>query len=186
MKKNLLFACIIAAFLFPVSLYAESPNTDFYVGIGPSYALEDIKEANLDNSFGADAKFGFHANRFLDVEFNLDWLRKFEDSDFELEIMTLMFTLKGYFPFSSGPLRLSVVAGGGQMYADAEAGVNNKLFPSDAYNNEIDFCGKLGLAFDYYVIPEFSFGVEGNYTFGLENLKDINYWNLTIGAAYHF
>jgi hypothetical protein len=198
MKRSLLCLSTIALLLFPTSLYAQSSVKNYYVGAGLSYALEDIKFGDLDDSFGANAKIGCRAHNLLDLEFNFDWLREFKESgshmvegsplDYyaEMRIMTFMFTLKGYFPVPSDHMRLAVVAGGGLMHAKAKAGFNHQVLSGSFSDNETDLCGKLGLAFDYYATPEISIGFEGNYTSGFSDLKDVNYWNFTVGVSYHF
>ena len=192
MKKFLTPLKLALMIFFLISPYAHAA-TGFYVGAGGSYAVEnfdddddDFKDINYDNSWGINAKVGYHLHELLDLEFNYDYLNKFEvddsstvlgtrfDVDIDVEVMTYMFTLKGFFPIASEKVKLSVVAGGGLMYADADS------------DDEIDGCAKFGLGFDYFLIQNFSAGIEGNYTLGFGDLDEIRYFNFTLGVAYHF
>jgi len=198
MKRNVFFVCLICTLLVPLTLYAQSPEKTFYVGVGGNYALENFDGGDFDDSFGFNAKFGLHAHRLLDVEFNFDWFDKFDDSgtitalgtpinwNSELEIMTYMLTLKGYFPFSLENLRLAVVVGGGLMNVDGKSSIDSTLISGSFSADETDFCGKLGLAFDYYPTREISIGTEVNYTWAFGDLDGIEYVNFSIGVAYHF
>ena len=195
MKKLLLAACMVTI-LIPASLCAQSPESTFYVGAGGTWAFTDSSDS-IDSP-GLNLKLGYHAHRLLDLEFNFDWIDKFENGgqvmvmgvpvDYreQLEVMTFMVALKGYFPIPSDIMRLAVVAGGGLMYADYNLRVSDGMDSFTGSEDEIEFCGKLGLAFDYFVAPEFSIGAEGNYTFGVEDLSDLEYWHFALGVAYHF
>ena len=175
MKKHLFFAVLLVVMFSCTSLYAGQDHLDhFYVGVGGSYAVEDFDNSpDYDNSWGVNAKIGYHTHPLLDIEFDLDYLNNFECDAVDLEILTSMITLKGYFPISSEKVRLSTVVGGGLMHADANA-------------DETDWCGKVGLGLDFFATQDISLGIEGNYTFGFGDLDDIRYFNFTIGAAYHF
>ena len=176
MKKHLFFAVLVVVIFYSTSLYAGQDHLDhFYVGIGGSYAVEDFDDSpDFDNSWGANAKIGYHTHPLLDIELNFDYLNKFEYNIVDLEIFTCMFVLKGYFPVSTEKVKLSTVVGAGLMHAD---------FKSD---DEIDLCGKVGLGLDFFAFQDISLGIEGNYTFGFGDLDEIRYFNFTIGAAYHF
>ena len=175
MKKNLFFAVLVVVIFSCTSLYAEQNYLDdFYVGAGVSYAVEDFDDSpDFDNSWGVNAKIGYHTHPLLDVEFDLDYLSKFESGNVDLEILTYMVALKGYFPISTEKVKLSTVVGAGIMHADANA-------------DETDWCGKVGLGLDFFTTQDISLGIEGSYTFGCGDLDDIRYLNFTVGAAYHF
>ena len=195
MKRLLLLVCI-ATFLAPITLHAQPAKKNFYLGAGGTWAVTDSSDPY--DSPGLNLKFGYHAHRLLDLEFNFDWIDKFENGgqvlvmgvpvDYreQLEVMTFMVALKGYFPIPSDIMRLAVVAGGGLMVADYNLRVSDGVDSLTGSEDEIEFCGKLGLAFDYFVAPEFSIGAEGNYTFGVEDLSDLEYWHFALGVAYHF
>jgi hypothetical protein len=136
---------------------------------------DDFEGVDFDDSWGLNAKIGHHLHELLDIEFNFDYLDKFEgDAGVDVEVMTYILGLKGFFPIASEKVKLSVVAGGGLMNADADS------------DNEIDGCAKFGLGFDYFIIQNFSAGIEGNYTLGFGDLDEIRYFNFTLGVAYHF
>ena len=180
MKKFLTPLKLTLMIFFLISPYAHAA-TGFYVGAGGSYAVEnfddddDFENINYDNSWGINAKVGYHLHKLLDLEFNFDYLDEFEgDAGTDVEVMTYMIGLKGFFPIASEKVKLSVVAAGGLMYAEAGS------------DDETDGCAKFGLGLDYFLIQNFSAGIEGNYTLGFGDLDEIRYFNFTLGVAYHF
>lgn len=199
MKKYFFFTALLMAMFFSTSLYAKQADVKkFYVGAGGSYAIEDFDGGDFDNSWGVNVKFGYNLHPLVDIEFDFDYLNEFEDRDeFELlgidfegkadlNIMTYMIALKGYFPISTEKVKLSVVVGGGIMYAEIDSTVRvNGSSISDSYD-EIELCGKVGLGLDFFATPDISFGIEGNYTLGFNDLEEIRYFNFTLGVAYHF
>ncbi len=169
MKRYLFFAVLAAVIFSYTSLYAEQEYPDnFYVGAGGSYAIEDF-----DNSLGVNAKIGYHVHSLLDVEFDFDYLSKFEDNAVDLEILTYMIALKGYFLQSTEEVKLSTIVGTGIMHAGANG-------------DDKGWCAKVGLGLDIFTNQDISIGIEGNYTFGFDDLEDIGYFNFIIGATYHF
>ena len=199
MKKYFFFTALLMVTFFSTSLYAQEADVKkFYVGAGGSYAFEDFDVGDFDNSWGVNVKFGYNLHPLLDIEFDFDYLDKFEYSDeFEfsgmniegnadLNIMTYMIALKGYFPISTEKVKLSVVVGGGIMYAEIDSKVRvNGSSISYSYD-ETELCGKVGLGLDFFATPDISFGIEGNYTLGFNDLEEIRYFNFTLGVAYHF
>ena len=199
MKKYFFFTALLMVIFFSTSLYAQQADVKkFYVGAGGSYAIEDFDGGDFDNSWGVNAKVGYHLHPLLDIEFDFDYLNEFEDRDeFELlginfegkadlNIMTYMIALKGYFPISTEKVKLSVVVGGGIMYAEIDSTVRvNGSSISYSYD-ETELCGKVGLGLDFFATPDISFGIEGNYTLGFNDLEEIRYFNFTLGVAYHF
>jgi hypothetical protein len=195
MRRVLLLA-ILSTILVPATLFAQMNGNSRYVGVGGSWSLTDSTDP--DDSPGANLKLGYHAHRMLDIEVNFDWIDGFEDSEgfsvldtevgyhTEMEIMTAMVGLKGYFPIPSDVVRLSVVAGGGLMYADYEVRMNDGVGNPIVDDDELDFCGKVGLALDVYATTNFSIGAEGNYTIGVEDLNGLDFWHFTLGVGYHF
>ena len=199
MKKYLFCISLVMTIFFASFVYAQQAEVKkFYVGAGGSYAIEDFDGGDFDNSWGVNAKVGYHLHPLVDIEFDFDYLNEFEDSEeFEflgmdiegeadLNIMTYMIALKGYFPISTEKLKMSVIVGGGIMYADLDLKVRvNGSSMSDSYD-ETELCGKIGLGLDFFATQDISFGIEGNYTAGFNDLEDIRYFNFTLGVAYHF
>ncbi len=175
MKRHIFFAVLVVVIFSCTSLYAGQDHIGhFYVGAGGSYAVENFdSSADFDNSWGVNAKIGYHTHPLLDIEFDFDYLSKFEGDAVDLEILTGMIALKGYFPISTEKVKLSAFGGAGLMHADADG-------------DETDWCGKIGLGLDFFTTQYISIGIEGNCTFGFGDLDDIRYFNFTIGAAYHF
>jgi Outer membrane protein beta-barrel domain len=204
MKKHLFFAVLVVVIFSSTSLYAGQDHLDhFYVGAGGSYAVEDFDDSpDYDNSWGVNAKIGYHTHPLLDIELNFDYLNNFEysetykvlgtrfEGEVDLEIFTCMFALKGYFPISTEKVKLSTIVGAGLMQADSKYEFSISELPDETSisgsDDEIDLCGKIGLGLDFFTTQDISLGIEGNYTFGFGDLDDIMYFNFTIGAAYHF
>ncbi len=176
MKTHLFFAVLVVIIFSYTSLHAEQDHLgNFYVGAAGSYAIEDFdSSAAFDNSWGVTAKIGFHTHPLLDVEFNFDYLNKFENNAVDLKILTHMIVLKGYFQHSTEKVKFSTIVGTGIMHTDANG-------------DETGWCAKIGLGLDFFTTQHISLGIEGNYTFGIDDdLDEIGYSNFTIGAAYHF
>ncbi|MDL1980016.1 MAG: porin family protein [Deltaproteobacteria bacterium] len=173
MKRHLFFAvlAVLVVIFSCTSLYAGQGHLGhFYVGAGGSYAFEDFdKRPDYDNSWGVNAKIGYHTHPLLDIEFDIDHLNKFENNADDLEIQTYMIVLKGYFHHSTEKVKFSTIVGTGRMHSD-----------------ETGWCAKVGLGLDFFTTQNISLGIEGNYTFGFDDLEEIEYLNFTIGAAYHF
>ena len=72
------------------------------------------------------------------------------------------------------------------MYADADVKVRGPGLSIASSADETEMCAKVGLGLDVYATKNISFGAEGNYTLGFDNLEDIRYFNFTVGVAYHF
>jgi hypothetical protein len=64
-------------------------------------------------------------------------------------------------------------------------------------DSDMEACGKLGIGIDFFPAENLSFGLEGSYVFGFDDLNldlsflgdsemDIVYFIFTFGAAYHF
>ncbi len=206
MKRYFFFAALaLMTVIFScTSLYAGHNHLDhFYVGAGGSYAVEDFDDSpDYDNSWGVNAKIGYHTHPLLDIELDFNYLNNFEygesykvsgihfEGEVDLEIFTFMFALKGYFPISTEKVKLSTVVGAGLMHADAEYEFSISKLPDkisiSGSDDEIDLCGKVGLGLNFFTTQDVSLGIEGNYTFGFGDLDTIRYFNFTIGAAYHF
>ncbi|MDL1962784.1 MAG: porin family protein [Deltaproteobacteria bacterium] len=206
MKRHFFFAvlALMTVIFSCTSLYAEQNHLgNFYVGAGGSYAVEDFDNGpDYDNSWGVNAKIGYHTHPLLDIELDFDYLNNFEyDESYkvsgtrfkeegDLEIFTCMFALKGYFPISTEKVKLSTIVGAGLMHADSKHEFFSSALPDktsiSGSNDEIDLCGKVGLGLDFFTAQDISIGIEGNYTFGFGDLDDIRYFNFIIGAAYHF
>lgn len=200
MTRHLFLMVIVITTFLCTSLYAQETDINqFYIGVGGSYAIEDFDDSpDFDDSWGVNAKIGYHLHPLVDIEFDFDYLFEFEDDgefellgehfegEIDLEILTYMVMLKGYFPISTDKAKLSVVAGGGIMYAEADYKVTGGGFYISDSTDDHEFCARVGLGLDFFATPDISIGIEGDYTFGFSDLDDICYFNFTLGAAYHF
>jgi len=197
MRAYLFFITLAAVTFFSTSLYAQQAETkQFYIGAGGSYAVENFfDDAGFENSLGMNFKFGYHLHPLADIEFDFNYLDEFDSEEIQssgveldssLSVTTYMFVLKGYFPINSEVVRLSAVVGGGIMAADFDSHL-------DGTGDDADLCWKLGLGLDVFASQKVSFGFEGSWTNGFDNfsgnVKDfggIEYFNFTLGVAYHF
>jgi opacity protein-like surface antigen len=195
MKKISIFFAA-AFFIFTTSTVNADPDNfkKFYIGAGGSYGIENFDDGgDFDNSWGINAKIGYHPIDMLAVQFDYDYLREFESDDFfdgkvELDIMTYMLSLKGNFRVKwYNVISPFIIVGAGIMDADADikdasiAGIS-----ADFSNDETDWCAKIGGGFDFFFTENFSANLEGNYTSGLGDLKDIQYFHFILGVIFRF
>lgn len=191
MQKLLIVFSIV--FVFCASGFAQELGyKDLYIGVGGSYAIENFDEVHpLDDSWGFNAKIGYQFHEDLKLQFDFDYLFKFEGDGHrekfkgDVKILTYIFSLKGYFPVNYHNIRPFIIAGGGVMYADADVKSSSGSEPSFA-PHETHFCGKLGGGLDWLVSERFTLGLEGNYTVGTKDLIDVRYFHFILGATYHF
>lgn len=192
MRAYLFFITLAAVTFFSTSLYAQqTERKQFYIGAGGSYAVENFyDDAQFENSPGVNLKFGYHLHPLADIEFDFNYLDEFESPDnqldYNLSVTTYMFVMKGFFPINSEVVRLAVVVGGGVMAADFDSHLNGT-------GDDADLCYKLGLGLDVFATQAVSFGFEASWTNGIDNLSGnerdfgrVEYFNFTLGAAFHF
>lgn len=197
MKKIIIFLVIFSICSYSTLIFAD--NKKFYIGGGGSYALEDFDTySDFDNTWGINAKAGYRFHERLMVELNFDYLNKFEsddrftllgesvESEVEVTVYTFMLALKGYQPVYYEKVMFFAVLGGGVMRADVDTEVRGPTISKSDSDDEIDGCGKIGFGFDFFPIQNFSAGIEGNYTFGFNDVDEVRYFNFTLGVAYHF
>jgi opacity protein-like surface antigen len=194
MKKALVLTIFIIFFFCSASLAQQSDFKHFYLGIGGSYAIEDFQDVHpLDDSWGVNAKLGWRFHEDISLQFDFDYLDKFEGDgkqeqfQGEVKVLTYFLSLKGYFPINYYNIRPFIIAGGGVMYADADLKSSSGSEPSFApHDTGVGF--KIGGGFDYFINENFSVGIEGNYTFGAPDTKlnDVRYYHGILGVSYHF
>ena len=195
MKKiSIIFAA--AFFLFTTSTVNADSDVykKFYIGAGASYGIENFDdEGDFDNTWGINAKMGYQFMDVMAIQFDFDYLDEFENDDYytgdvKAEIMTYMLSLKGNFPVKwYNVISPFVIVGGGIMEANVDSKNNPIDDPSiDVLGNETEFCGKIGGGFDFDLVENFSLNLEGNYTLGAGNLKDIRYFHFILGGVFRF
>lgn len=198
-KYFVLFVLITLVIVFKTSFAQSAEIKRFYIGAGGTYAIENFDGGDYDNSWGANAKIGYKLHPLADLEFAVGYLDEFEDDlhglqvpgmniegEASLSVTTYMIVIKGYFPISTDKVRMSVLVGGGLMHADNDT---NLRFANISYSgsyDDTDFAWKVGLGADFYATQELSLGVEGNYTMGINDLDGLEYFDITLGVAYHF
>jgi len=96
--------------------------------------------------------------------------------DWDAEVWTLMLLTKFSADIGTGMPKPFLVAGGGLMYVEVGGGADD----------EADLCVKLGLGADYFATENVSIGLEGAYVWGLNDVEEVRYVDLTLGVAYYF
>jgi len=186
----LLIGCIV---FFANSVNAEEKK--FYVGVGGSYQwinfdYEDAIDWD-ESSWGINAKFGYRLSPGVSFQFDVDYIPEVEgvlksvpSIDGEVEVQTAILSFKGYFP-NSRPVKPFVIAGVGILHYDIDPNdIAKSLFEID--DNDTGVCFKVGGGTDVFINESVSIGLEVSYTAGTDKVKDVEYWNFILGAAYHF
>ena len=191
MKKLLILALLVLALCFSTSSYGQDDSgRRGYVGIGASYIWEDydFDSINVDDTLGINVKIGGHVTNWMALEMDFAYLTETELNesivvsgtpikiDFDVEVWTLMLLTKFSADIGTGMPKPFLVAGGGLMYVEAGGGADD----------EADLCVKLGLGADYFATENVSIGLEGAYVWGLNDVEEVRYVDLTLGVAYHF
>lgn len=200
MRKILICLALTSMVIFFATSSARSAEEkSLYVGLGGSYAIENFDGGDYDNSWGVNAKVGYSFHPLADLEFVVNYLDEFEDDldgldipvmnidgESSLSVTTYMIVVKGYWPIPSDKVRLSALVGGGLMHADSDADLHIANISYSGSYDDTDFGWKVGLGLDFFATPELSLGLEGNYTLGVNDLDGLEYFDITLGFAFHF
>lgn len=184
----LLIGCIVF-FANPV----KAEEKKFYVGLGGSYQITNLDSEEVvdwdENTWGVNAKFGYRLTPGVSLQLDVDYIPEIEgvykpDNSVseEVEVLTGIFSLKGYFPVSK-PIKPFVIAGVGIMHYDIDLndeGISLGYYMDD--DDETSLCFKIGGGLDIFINQSVSIGLEANFTAG----EDVEYYNFILGAAYHF
>jgi opacity protein-like surface antigen len=176
---------------------ARADEKQFYVGIGGSYMFpnfdyDDVVDWDSD-AWGANAKFGYRLAHTLYLQADVDYffpidgvLKTDASNGGEVEIFTGMISLKGYFPQFT-VIRPFVIAGAGIMHykVDYNAAAQAAGFPLPD-DSKTDLCFKIGGGVDFFINDVVSFGIEGNYTRGVEDVDEVEYIHLGAGVNVYF
>lgn len=173
---------------------ANAVEKKYYVGIaGSNQGINfDDNAADWDTStWGVNAKFGYRLTPAVSFQFDVDWIPNVDGNlksdpslSGEVEVQTAILSFKGYFP-TSKPVKPFIIAGFGILHYNVDPNeLAQSLIESD--DDETDLCLKVGAGIDVFINQSFSIGFEGNYTAGRDKVDAIEYWNLSLGAAYHF
>lgn len=187
---SLLIGCL-AFFANP----ANAVEKKYYVGIAGSNQGINFDDNAVDwdtSTWGVNAKFGYRLTPAVSFQFDVDWIPDVEGvlkSDpslgGEVEVQTAILSFKGYFP-TSKPVKPFIIAGFGILHYDVDLSEVAASFGELIDDDETDLCLKIGAGVDVFINQSFSIGFEGNYTAGRDKVDAIEYWNLSLGAAYHF
>jgi opacity protein-like surface antigen len=186
---SLLIGCL-AFFANP----ANAVEKKYYVGVAGSNQGINFDDNVVDwddSTWGVNAKFGYRLTPAVSFQFDVDWIPDVEGvlkSDpslgGEVEVQTAILSFKGYFP-TSKPVKPFIIAGFGILHYDVDLNDNTQSLVA-VDDDETDLCLKIGAGVDVFINQSFSIGFEGNYTAGRDKVDAIEYWNLSLGAAYHF
>lgn len=210
MKKLLILALLVVALCFSTSSYGQDDSgRRGYVGIGASYIWEDadldsinvfgtIYEPDFEDTWGINVKIGGYVTNWMSLEMNFDYLFKSEwdesqvvlgipiKTEFDVEVWTVMLLAKFSADTGTGMPKPFLVAGGGIMHVELEGKATALGVSASASDDEADLCVKLGIGADYFATENVSIGLEGAYVWGLNDLDEVRYFDLTLGVAYHF
>jgi opacity protein-like surface antigen len=186
---------VICTAFFSGTVLAEEKQ--FYVGVGGSYIFPNLAYEDAVDwdsyAWGVNAKFGYRLARTLYLQLDVDYIIPIDGAlkidttiGGDVEMFTGMVSLKGYFPQFT-VIRPYVIAGAGVMHynVDYNEAAKSSGFPLPD-DNETDLCFKVGGGVDFSVSDAVSFGIEGNYTGGLEQVEDVEYIQVGAGIAFHF
>ena len=190
-----IFLVVICTVFFTGVVDAEEKQ--FYLGVGGSYQLTNFENDDVvdwdSSAWGVNANFGYRLARTLYLQIDVDYIPGIEGAlktdnavGGDVDVYTGIFSLKGYFP-NFVQIKPFVIAGAGLMHYNAdldEAARASGYFLDD--DNETSICFKVGGGVDVFIVDAFSIGLEGNYTAGIEDVSEVNYYNFILGAAYHF
>lgn len=188
---------IVFAIATPIAGTAD-PGGDydrngFYVGGGASLAFDrfesDFEEAlgsdvGVEDSFGANAQFGYRIHPRVSTEVEFEWLSGFEISESgtkvaEIETWTLTGNAKGH--LLTGSVQPFVLAGLGIMNALGDDTEELGL-PDWTTGVALRFGGGL----DVYVSERFAMNLNLDYVLPTGDVKDLDYLSLGVGLQYRF
>ena len=186
----LLIGCV-AFFAKPV----KAQEKKYYVGLGANYQWTNYDYADVvdwdESAWGINAKFGYRLTPAVSFQFDVDWipevagaLKSDRSLNGDVEVQTGILSFKGYFP-TSKPVKPFVIAGAGILHYDVDLN-NNAQSLGEIDDDQLGICFKIGGGLDVFINQSFSIGLEGNYTAGVDKVKEIEYWNFILGAAYYF
>jgi len=160
---------------------ARAEEDDFLIAIGGSYSFvfED-SQWHSKEWWGGNLKIGYFAARNASIQIDVHYVPDVETGFAEeTDIYSAMLSAKGYFP-DMKRIRFSVV----RPFVIAGIGGIRVSYPDDEEITEFGY--KLGLGMDFVLARHFSLWVEGNYTRGIERLKELEMINTLAGFAINF
>lgn len=190
---------VMATVFFTGNVQADEKQ--YYVGVGgtylfPNFDYEDVVDWD-SHAWGVNTKFGYRLARTLYIQIDADYifpidgaLKLNQSIGGDVEILTGIVSLKGYFPRFT-IIKPYVIAGAGIMHynvdfntaAHAAANANGFQLPDD---EETSLCFKVGGGVDFLINDSISFGIEGNYTGGMEEVDEVEYINIGAGFNFYF
>lgn len=175
----------------------QADEKQYYVGVGGTYMFPNFDYGDTVDwdsyAWGLNAKIGYRLARTLYIQMDVDYvlpidgvLKANESIGGDVEILTGIVSLKGYFPQFT-IIKPYVIAGAGIMHYNvdynAAARASGFQLPDD---DETSFCFKVGGGVDFFINDSVSFGIEGNYTGGMEDVDEVEYINIGAGLNFYF
>jgi len=199
-SKNITFLVFLLVLFSSTVLYASDEKlkkTKLYIGGGGSYALGNFDfdqnefKVEFDDVSGINAKAGYSLNRLFSLEFNFNYLPNFPwDGLIDIpgihineNIDITTYVLSGKFSpnFKSKIAKPFVTVGAGILHGSGKISRENNFF----FISETKACAKGGWGIDFFLNKNFSIGIEWNYIFSFDDIKEIGYSVYTLGVIYH-
>jgi opacity protein-like surface antigen len=180
--------------------YAPRPQRPFdrdgfYLGLAANYSwemfdIDEIKDAtntsvSSTNAWGLNGRFGYRFHPHLAAELEVDYLPEFEFEDSHgldwVRMEGLMATANGKVFILKGRVQPYVLAGGGIMYAEFDAGAFKKY---SVDRTEAVVRGGPGV--DVYLWDDILLNTEVLYVVPFGGLDDFQMLSVIFGAQYRF
>lgn len=195
--------------ILPAKMYAEGDGV--YIGVSGSYGLQNIDTADINNglqpyglsmtfgnSFGVNAKVGYAFSKSVAMEFDYSYVPNFSwgqptnvsgatvNFDAKTQISTVMIAGKLSPDIGFEVVRPYITAGVGVMQGNIDVNGTGGGFSYASSNSKRDICAKMGFGIDFYATKHISIDTDGSYVTGFGNMNKIVYFNISLGATYHF
>ena len=170
--KSIFMVVLVLPFLIPINIFAETP---FYIAIKPGvYSPQSSDLPGFDTGFNGEFSFGFRFHPNFAAEFGIGYFNTEGEKtvagatyvgrkNFDLDVWSLTFTLKGILPYKKW--EFFGLAGGG-IYSVSKPYYQEDYHHHDYYYDydyDSILGGFLGAGIHYNIAPKIFLGVEGKY-----------------------
>jgi hypothetical protein len=198
-RTKALALVVVLSVLSLVAGAGPAPAQQYYMGIGGNYALSSLSgKFDPGDSLGVNFRSGTVLREWFSAELNIDYLPAFKDegtielegeavdADFDLEVLTAIMDAKFTPAIGHSQLRPILMGGLGYMVTEGSSSGAAKTYLKDRSIDGSDFCGNVGLGFEYRASETYSFDLKGTYTKGFGKVSDVKILNFTLGVSFHF